>query len=444
MQQDIIITDEMQQAASIVVDKQSHLFITGKAGTGKTVTLNYLLSLLKDKNVIVAAPTGVAAVNAGGATLHSLFNIPLGPISPKAPLKYDKLKYKKRILSAIDILFIDEISMVRSDVLDYIDKVLRWANKNTKPFGGVQLVMFGDLYQLPPVVKEEEANLLKPFYSDFYFFNAKVWDHVGFYVLEFNKIFRQKDPQFIKLLNDIRQYKLTKEDIKYFKENSNKTEIQDYVELCTHKYLADKINLAKLGRSKLARAKAKITGTFSDGSIPCEKELLFRVGARVMTIVNDPNGDYFNGSTGEITGFEGNLIVVKFDNGVVCKIAPYEWKNKKYKLEGDEITQEDVGTIKQYPLRLAWAVTIHKSQGLTFDAVKLNIGSIFTSGQLYVALSRCRTIGGIITDTELRDDMIIENQELMEFEENCKTMGGYYTSRQFFDINNLNFKLNEL
>jgi hypothetical protein len=339
------------------------------------------------------------------------------------------------MLRAIDILFIDEISMVRADVLDYIDKILRWAHKDSKPFGGVQLVMFGDLYQLPPVVKEEEANILKNFYNDFYFFNAKVWNNTGFHVLELNRIFRQKDPEFIKFLNNVRKYKLTKSNIKYFKENSNKTNSSDFVELCTHKYLADKINLAKLGRSKLIRAKAKIEGEFNEASIPCEKELVLRLGARVMTIINDSNGRFFNGSTGEITGFGEDVITVKLDNGEIVNIKPYQWISKKYKLEGEEITQEELGKVTQFPLRLAWAVTIHKSQGLTFDTVKLNIKNIFSSGQLYVALSRCRTIGGIITNDSLTNDMIIENKVLKEFEKACETMSNYYTSKDFFDIN---------
>lgn len=430
--EEFILTEEMKDAVRLIEEGGKHVFVTGKAGSGKTTFLKYLINHTK-KHCVVAAPTGVAAINAGGVTLHSLLGIPFGPISPIERLEHRYTEQRVEMLLKLELLIIDEVSMVRADVMDTVDRKLRWIRESDEPFGGVQLVMFGDLFQLPPVIKTEDAKILSAFYDDFFFFNARVFKHTGFHVVELTRIFRQTDVEFVDILNGIREYKATPEQLDHLSELKDKKACHNYdgqyIHLCTHKSKVDKINTEMLGKEGLVEYKAAIKDKFPESSMPCDSLLRLRIGARVMALTNDRTAGYYNGMLGNVTGLSDKNVTVHMDNGKTIVFERHKWTNTQYALKGDEIVSEDIGSCTQFPLALAWAITVHKSQGLTFDKVALHVARTFAPGQLYVALSRCRTMQGIVSDAFITSKMIIPEYALVDFERAYKAEGGYYGKR---------------
>lgn len=433
-----ILTEEFQKVIDLVEDTNDSILVTGKAGCGKTTLLKYLVENLDVKEAIVVAPTGVAAVNAGGATIHKQFMLPIGVLS------YDELKKKRMpshladVLRTIDVLIIDEISMVRADMMDAIDYRLRRERHNEDPFGGVQVVMFGDLYQLAPVVRTEEKIALNARYGTNYnFFNAKVFqDAAGFHVVELTHIFRQSDPQFIDLLNHVRDYTVTEEELDLLSECVNIKKANEVdaktLHLATHRDIVDKINTTQLGEPE-REYKAEFKGNFPTSSCSCDETLKLRVGARIMMRVNN-KGFYHNGTLGEVVALQDNTITIKTDDGITATISRHTWKNYGYKVVKNEtdgvatttIEKEEIGSCRQFPVSLAWAVTVHKAQGLTFDNVILHVKRIFAAGQLYVALSRCRTLQGITLDCYVTRRMIRKDEDLKAFEHEYTRRGGKY------------------
>ncbi|MES2417899.1 MAG: helix-turn-helix domain-containing protein [Bacteroidota bacterium] len=421
--------DELQPAqlaAKFINLTSRHIFLTGKAGTGKTTFLHQLISLTHKKTVIVA-PTGIAAINAGGVTIHSLFQLPFGTYLPKNTLadtaNIDYQHYntpktiirhlrlnatKRRILLDLELLVIDEVSMLRADLLDAIDMVLRYVRKNNaSSFGGVQLLFIGDLYQLPPVVKPDEWGLLSSFYKSIYFFDALALAANRPVYIELEKIYRQADDTFIGLLNNLRNNNVTPQDIellkRYYKANY-KVELSDnYITLTTHNQKADALNKQHLEelKTKTYFYQASITDEFGESAFPAEKVLALKVGAQVMFIKNDPSGEqkFFNGKIAQVLSLSDDVIKVKAEGtGDVIVIEQYTWKNIRYSTNKvtNEIEEEVAGTFTQFPLKLAWAITVHKSQGLTFDKAIIDLGDAFAPGQIYVALSRLRSLDGLI------------------------------------------------
>lgn len=443
----ITITDEMREAIALIENTNEPLYITGKAGTGKTTFLKYLVENIK-KQFIIAAPTGVAAVNAGGITLHSFLNIPFGVLTPHSVSDSKFYPKKKQLVNAIDVLVIDEISMVRADVIDFVDKKLRIYRSCDKPFGGVQVIMFGDLHQLPPVVTSAEKEALSYFYRGPHFFEAAVWREQGFHIIELTHIFRQSDEGFIKILNDIRNYQLAPEDIDKLEEIRNKEVSKNYdsnyIHICSHKNDVIKINTELLGQFTHTY-EAELDDGFSESSMPCDDKLQLRVGARVMTLTNDKEGRYYNGSLGIITNLSNDKVTVALDEGYEVELDKYTWEQCEYKTEKDEEGKPKVvktvkGSCKQFPVTLAWAITIHKSQGLTFDKIVIHSKGMFCSGQLYVALSRCRTLEGIISDNFISQKMIFPDNKLSAFEKASKERGNIFdraTYRMMYNEDNI-------
>ncbi len=427
----MIVTDEMQRAIDIIQNTNESLYITGKAGTGKTTFLKYMVENIY-KRFIITAPTGVAAVNAGGITLHSFLNIPFGVLGPTSAADSKFFPAKKALANAIDVLVIDEISMVRADVMDFVDKKLRMYRSCAEPFGGVQLIMFGDLHQLPPVVTSAEKNSLAAFYPGPYFFNAAVFREKGFRIIELTHIFRQSDEQFINILNNIRDYKLPAEDCERLEEVRNKSLSQNYdgkyIHICSHKNDVNQINQSLLG-TPTHFFKVEFSGDFNPTSMPCDETLQLRIGARVMTLVNDKEHRYYNGSLGFVTSLSENKVGVALDNGCNVELEPYSWDQAEYKATEqmgiDGVMEKKIervvkGSCKQIPLTLAWAITIHKSQGLTFDNIIIHSQGMFCPGQLYVALSRCTSLEGIASDSFISRRMIFPDYELSAFEQAYK------------------------
>lgn len=429
---DMILTDEMQKVLDLVKNTDENVFVTGKAGSGKTTFLKYLIANC-GKNCMVAAPTGVAAINAGGVTLHSLFGIPFGPITPYDKLENRFSEYKTELLLKLDLLIIDEISMARADIIDTIDRKLRWVCECNEPFGGVQIVMFGDLFQLPPVIKKQDREILSNYYDDFFFFNAQVFKRVGFHVVELSTIFRQTEPEFINVLNRIRNYRVTSDELDVLSELKNRSASNDYdgeyIHICTHRVDVEKINTDKLGDKDIYVYDVSMKGIFPESSVPCDLHLKLRVGARIMALVNDPLKGYYNGMLGVVTALEENVIKARMDNGLPVKFERHTWSNMQYILKDNQICKEEIGSCTQFPLTLAWAITIHKSQGLTFDKIVLHVSRTFCPGQLYVALSRCRTLGGIVSDAFITKKMVIPEYTLIDFERAYKSEGNYYGKR---------------
>jgi len=424
------LTREMNKALDIVCNTKEHVFITGKAGTGKTTLLKYLMEHT-NKKCVVAAPTGISAINAGGVTLFSLLNIPFGPIPPTGKIEEIRMKKEKiDLLRDLDTLIIDEISMVRSDLLDYVDKKLQIIRRSSLAFGGMQLVMFGDLFQLPPVVKSEDKAILDAFYTNTYIFNSWVFKYQSFFnVIELTHIFRQSDPNFISILNSIREYNVSRDQLEILDEARDRKISQDfdneYVHICTYKRDVEAINSEKLGVPTDV-FKANVTGDFPKNAAPCDLVLSIRKGAKVMTLVNDPAKQYSNGTLGVIMEIKPSEILLKLDNGKLVNVSRCKWSNFKYSSVRGEITKEEIGSCVQFPVTLAWAITIHKSQGLTFNKVSLHMSHAFCPGQLYVALSRCRSLEGIVSDSFIKKDMIIPDQPLLDFEEKYKKANNKY------------------
>ena len=405
---------ELRLAEEFVRDTNCCIFLTGKAGTGKTTFL-HAIKEKTPKRMVVTAPTGVAAINAGGVTLHSFFQMPFGPFLPGSDAHADPHRIrreKKDIIRSLDLLVIDEISMVRADLLDGVDSILRRYRRSDRPFGGVQLLMIGDLHQLAPVVKKEEWQILQKYYDSPYFFSSTALGRSELIPIELKHIYRQSDPRFIELLNRVRDNQLDPPTLKQLNSrhipNFSPRDGQGYITLCTHNSSADAINDAQLKAlpRKSRRFDADVEGDFPEHAYPTAAILEVKPGAQVMFIRNDMTAEksYFNGKIGEITRMSGATIEVRCpgDPGTIT-VEKITWENIEYTVDAKtaEISQRVIGTFRQYPLKLAWAITIHKSQGLTFDKAIIDAQAAFAHGQVYVALSRCRTFEGMVLSSPL-------------------------------------------
>lgn len=425
------LNKELNLARRFIEETGTNLFLTGKAGTGKTTFLRHL-QRTSPKQIVVLAPTGVAAINAEGNTIHSFFQFPFAPFIPgkgfpvKDRKQYNIGSFKRRIINSIDILVIDEISMVRPDIMDAIDSFLRRFRNPVLPFGGVQLLLIGDLRQLPPVIKPEEWKLLANHYNSEYFFESKALKEAGFITIELTNIYRQSDPVFISILNAVRDGKTDSETlallnsrfIRDFKPDKNLR----YIRLCTHNFMADRINQNMLDNipENPVVFHALVTGNFPESMYPAEFDLVLKKGAQVMFIKNDSGADrrFYNGMIGEIVGFDSEQILVKpEDRNDIVSVAPTTWENVKYVIDetSKNITQVNEGEFKQYPLRLAWAITIHKSQGLTFDRAIIDSEAAFASGQTYVALSRCKSLEGLVLGSPIPPNAILTDGKVNNF-----------------------------
>ncbi len=420
-----------------------NLFLTGKAGTGKTTFLKNL-KLNSPKRMVVVAPTGVAAINAGGVTIHSFFQLSFGPQIPQdpdrmqpAPTPFESTsaanikrfsREKINIIRSLDLLVIDEISMVRADVLDAIDEVLRRYRTRYKPFGGVQLLMIGDLQQLAPIVKDDEWEILKSYYDTAFFFSSRALKKSKFTGIELNHIFRQTDQQFIDLLNRIRDNQLDTLTLQKLNERYvpgfNPDEKEGYITLTTHNFQSQQINSSKLNslKSAVVRYTAEVKGEFPEYSYPTDFELELKVGAQVMFVKNDlsPAKRFYNGKIGKINDLDDDQVEVLCpDDDTTIIVERGVWMNSKYSLNDatQEIEEEVIGTFNQFPLKLAWAITIHKSQGLTFEKAIIDARSSFAHGQVYVALSRCKTFEGLVLSTPIANHSVKNDTTVMQFSE---------------------------
>ncbi len=398
---------ELDVARFIVEKTDMSLFLTGKAGTGKTTFLREVVHYTK-KKCIVLAPTGIAAVNAGAMTIHSFFQFGLGPfvqgvIEPKSDFRINKSKLE--LIRHLQLLIIDEVSMVRADLMDHIDVELRRIRRNSKPFGGVQLLMIGDLQQLLPIAHGGEDELLRQYYKTLYFFSSAALKSMKYSCIELKNVYRQTDGHFIDILNHARDCTLTSQDIsdlnaRYIPGFSPKPE-DGYIRLMTHNRQVDYVNETELEKldSKPYTFVAAVTGTFPEESYPTANSLTLKKGAQVMFIKNDPERRFINGTLGEVKSIDKNSIAVRLaESGMVIDVEPMEWQNIRYQFdeESKEISSKQIGRFKQYPLKAAWAITVHKSQGLTFDKAIIDVHAAFSPGQAYVALSRCRTLDGLV------------------------------------------------
>ena len=403
------------------------IFLTGKAGTGKTTFLKALKEH-SSKRIIVVAPTGVAAINAGGVTIHSFFQLPLSPYVPGTTFKdrYDFGKEKRRIIRTLDMLVIDEISMVRSDLLDAIDNVLRRYRDPTLPFGGVQLLMIGDLHQLTPVVTPRNEELLRPYYDTPYFFGSHALQQTSYVTIQLTHVYRQQDQVFIDILNHVRDGVPTAEDLARLNARCKPMFIpkpeEGYIRLTTHNRMADSYNDNELHKlpGKRYVFKAEIEKEFPESSYPADVNLELKQGAQVMFIKNDPSPShlYYNGRIGHVVGFEEGKIVVKCPgDDYTISVEPAEWENTRYAIneETKVIEPQVLGVFRQYPLRLAWAITIHKSQGLTFEHAIIDASASFASGQVYVALSRCKSLEGLVLASQIQPRNIIGDARVNDY-----------------------------
>ena len=418
---------ELRTAWEFVEKTGRSVFLTGKAGTGKTTFLRKVVEESR-KRVVVVAPTGIAAINAGGVTIHSFFQLPLHPFIPGARIesKFAFSKEKRSIIKTIDLLVIDEISMVRCDVLDAIDSVLRRFRNRFKPFGGVQLLMIGDLQQLTPVVTDEEAQLLSSYYPTPYFFGSRALSAVDYVTIELKEVYRQQDEKFISVLNAVRGGHPSADVIRTLNSRYDPrfapSSDEGYIRLTTHNNIANSYNEKQLFLidEPLHCFDAVIQGTFPEYSYPTECRLELKVGAQVMFVKNDPSSErrYFNGKIGVVTDFYEEYILVQCpDDDEKIAVEPLEWENCRYVINEatQEMETEVQGVFRQYPLRLAWAITIHKSQGLTFDRAIIDAASSFASGQVYVALSRCRTLEGMVLATPLHQNAVMTDMRVDDY-----------------------------
>ncbi|MDY0054618.1 MAG: AAA family ATPase, partial [Bacteroidales bacterium] len=426
---------QLELAKQYIEETSTNIFLTGKAGTGKTTFLKNLRKTCFKRNVVVA-PTGVAAINANGVTIHSFFQVSFGPFLPNLQSKDTSFKKfskeKIRIIRGLDLLIIDEISMVRADLLDAIDDVLRRFRPGARniPFGGVQLLMIGDLQQLPPVCKDEEWELISQYYSTPYFFSSLALNKSQFLTINLKKVFRQRDESFIKILNNIRNNTIdtpTYQELnKRYIPNFNPKDDEGYITLCTHNFQARDINNLKLNSIKEESFfyKAKVGGDFPEGAYPNDEKLELKLGSQIMFVKNDYSSEfskrkYYNGKIGKIISLDDEKIIVRCigeDNDI--EVPRYEWHNYKYEInkETKAIEEKVIGTFEQYPIKLAWAITIHKSQGLTFDKVIINSNRAFASGQVYVAMSRCKTLEGIVITSEFNPNSVRLDNTLVGFD----------------------------
>lgn len=429
-QQTITKNEEWKLAWRIANDTDTNLFLTGKAGTGKTTFLRYLKEHT-DKRLVVLAPTGIAAINARGVTIHSFFQLPFTPFLPgttaaEQQSHYRFSKEKLKIIRGCDLIVIDEISMVRADLLDAVDDALRRFRRCNKPFGGVQMLFIGDLQQLAPVAKDEEWSMLSRYYASPYFFDSHALRQTDYATVELKKVYRQDDTKFIGILNRIRENnaddttlaELNKRYIPDFKPSAS----DGYIRLTTHNALARSVNERELEAlsGKPYSFEAKTEGNFPEYSYPTDKTLTLKRGAQVMFIKNDTSPDklFYNGMIGEVEAINANGITVRAkETGTLVDVKPETWQNCRYKIneETKEITEEVDGTFTQYPLKTAWAITIHKSQGLTFSHAIIDVHSSFAHGQTYVALSRCKTLGGLVLSAPVTRQAIISDATVDQY-----------------------------
>ncbi len=429
------MNQEAQTALNIIEKTSANLFLTGKAGTGKTTFLKHLRDL-SPKRMIVLAPTGIAAINAGGQTIHSFFQLPLSPYIPGTAFatgennrRYKFSNAKRNIIRTLDLLVIDEISMVRGDLLDAVDDVMRRYRKHDRPFGGVQLLMIGDLHQLAPVTTGSEEGLLRQYYDTPYFFSSRALQQAGYLTVELKTVYRQQDDRFITLLNQIRTNQasdatLAELNTRYIP-NFTPPKEADYIRLTTHNSPAQQINEHELALldSRQHTFQAEVEGDFPEMSYPTDYNMVLKEGAQIMFIKNDPDHRFYNGMVGEIVNIDNDDITVRSkETQEQFVLERAEWTNSKYTLneESMEIEEEVQGRFRQYPLRLAWAITIHKSQGLTFEHAIIDASHSFTHGQTYVALSRCKSLEGMVLSAPLSRGAIITDGQVDAFTQNIQ------------------------
>lgn len=419
---------QIELARKLIESTRTHLFLTGRAGTGKTTFLRNLRQN-SPKRMVVLAPTGIAAINAGGVTIHSFFQLPFAPFiygTTYAKQNIRKItKQKKQLIQSLDLLVIDEISMVRADLLDAVDDALRHFRNWREPFGGVQLLLIGDLQQLAPVTKDEEWNLLKNYYSTPYFFSSKALQRTNFATIELQKVYRQADSHFLSLLNNIREGITDKRTLDELNMRCNPNFVPNkkdgYIRLVTHNIQAQQINNEELSllQGKEYTFKAHIQGNFSEYSYPTDSLLMLKKGAQIMFIKNDPEHRFYNGMIGEVGEIHENGFQVHphCDPQKSIDVKPERWDNTHYSLNEKTKEIEEIvdGTFKQYPVKLAWAITIHKSQGLTFENVIIDASHSFASGQTYVALSRCKTLEGIVLTSPIQPSSVIIDNKIKFF-----------------------------
>jgi len=443
-------SEKLEFAAKFVNNTGAPIFLTGKAGTGKTTFLRDLAKRTHKRHVILA-PTGIAALHAKGVTIHSQFLLPLGSFLPvREPegnftdqygfytqhtlsRRHPLNQLRKSVLKAVDLLVIDEVSMLRADVLDAIDYRMKSVKGNFKePFGGVQVLMIGDLFQLPPIVKDHEWHVLNRFYNSMHFFEAKALQNSGLVYLELDKIFRQQDDEFIDVLNHLRDNRVTPADInllnKHFKTTEEIKNLQEeYITITTHNYKADQINQKAMdgltGESYFYEA--DITDEFQESLYPLPQRLELKEGAQIMFVKNDSSGNasYFNGKIATVLHLDKDEILVQMqDSEEEYTLKKEVWENKKYVVnpETKELDEEVIGTFSQFPIKLAWAVTVHKSQGLTFDKAIIDVGQAFAPGQVYVALSRLRSLEGLVLRSKIQSNLVYSDHQVVDFSNNAE------------------------
>lgn len=426
---------EFETALSLISHTNKSVFLTGKAGTGKSTFLRHVCKNVKKKHIVLA-PTGIAAINVGGSTIHSVFKLPFYPLLPEdanLSLEGDKLrkffKYNSKtikLLSSVELIIIDEVSMVRADTIDAIDKILRSVSRKLKePFGGKQLLLVGDVFQLEPVVKSDEREMINRYYDNPYFFSAKVFSQVQLICVELKKVYRQQEPKFISLLDRIRNNMITDADIvavnSRYKANIGEDEL--CVTLTTRRDTAEHINSEKLHqiKSQQITIEGTISGDFPTASLPTQEQLTLKVGAQIIFVKNDVDKRWVNGTIGRVIDIDekGEFIAVVTDEGNECVVERERWENTTYKYneKKKEVEQDVVGTFIQFPIKLAWAITVHKSQGLTFSKTIIDFsgGGAFAAGQTYVALSRCTSMDGIRLNYKISRRDIFVNEEVVKF-----------------------------
>ena len=435
-----MINPALELAQEFVLHTRQSLFLTGRAGTGKTTFLRNILEETT-KNYVVVAPTGVAAINARGVTIHSMFQLPLTAFVPDGAYvdlniatnqhglaKHTRYnKDKKKLLRELDLLIIDEISMVRCDMLDAIDFLLRRTRGINTPFGGVQLLVVGDLFQLAPVVSEAIWQVLQPYYKHPYFYDAQAWQKASAITIELTQIYRQNEQEFIDILNRVRNNALLPQDLKRLHENFDpdfEASEKPYITLTTHNYKADEINNQKLKAlaGETYMFKAQIQGEFKENAFPAQKTISLKKGAQIMFIRNDTEGQrYYNGKLAEVAEVSPDRVKVRFPETPhdTFVLEQTKWDNIKYLVDKDthEIFEDHMGSFKQYPIRLAWAITVHKSQGLTFERAIVDLGDSFAPGQAYVALSRCTSLDGLVLKSKIQEKNVFIDEAIKDFHE---------------------------